>query len=41
MTKASLAPIGFTPDKESKLSATGYPTSIRHPVAYHNPDTMG
>jgi hypothetical protein len=41
MTQAPLAPIGFTPDKKSKLSPTGYPTSVRHLVAYHNPDTMG
>lgn len=35
------ATIGRAPDFRSRYSPTGVPTSVRHLVAYHNPDTMG
>lgn len=41
MKKITPAVIGSAPEKTSKISPTGYPTFVRHLVAYHNPDTMG
>lgn len=42
-SKKKITPFSFTPKKSlpSKTTPTGYPTQLRHLVAYHNPDAMG